>query len=365
MLDSTARIPGTLHIDVALDWGDEVDLAHAQRLVPAKLQALARRPRTPSSFAYRPAPLRFTLSPVRLDLPVLGSVDAAAEATVFDFAAVSVAMRVPLDQTPDELRRLAGGLANSEAVVQRALAAIEPLYRELLPAIGRPHFSALNEEYFVFQFPPGGPLPPPSVLLDEHAGWLAGLVRLEADALSDEEIADTLRQRLSYTPDDLLVPTWSAAVLIDRDCEETLQIVEFANLQLLEFRHTDQRLDDQVAEVSRLIHPLARSPLPFWRTQARQLRALGDLKVEAHAVFERTSNVLKLVGDHYLARAYRLLSARFHLDDWSQSIRHSLDVVEGVYQVLSDQAATYRTEVLEIIIILLIFWEIVAAWLRP
>ena len=113
-----------------------------------------------------------------------------------------------------------------------------------------------------------------------------------------------------------------------------------------------------------LIHPLAQSWLPLWRTHARPLRALGELKVDANALFERTSNVLKLVGDQYLARVYHLLAHRFHLQDWEQGIRHSLEVVEGVYQVVSDQAAKYRTEFLEAVVILLIVLEIVMALLR-
>ncbi|MEX2120887.1 MAG: hypothetical protein WD847_14950 [Pirellulales bacterium] len=47
-------LSGALHIHVAFDWGDEVDLAQAQQLAPSRLRALTRRPRTPSSIAYRP-----------------------------------------------------------------------------------------------------------------------------------------------------------------------------------------------------------------------------------------------------------------------------------------------------------------------
>jgi uncharacterized Rmd1/YagE family protein len=39
-------------------------------------------------------------------------------------------------------------------------------------------------------------------------------------------------------------------------------------------------------------------------------------------------------------------------------------VIEGVHAVISDQAATYRTEILEIILILLILTEIVMAVTR-
>jgi hypothetical protein len=71
------------------------------------------------------------------------------------------------------------------------------------------------------------------------------------------------------------------------------------------------------------------------------------LKVEATDLFERTGNVLKLVGDQYLARVYGLLAARFHLKEWEASIQRKLGVAEGVYQVISDQATAKRTEFLE------------------
>ena len=113
-----------------------------------------------------------------------------------------------------------------------------------------------------------------------------------------------------------------------------------------------------------LLHPLVRSWLPLWRNHARALRALGELKLEANVLFERTGNVLKLVGDQYLARVYRLLAARFHLEEWEESIHRKLEVAEGAYQVVSDQASTNRTEVLEIVVIVLIFLEIVLPFLR-
>jgi hypothetical protein len=363
-LDSQCPLAGTLHLAVAFDWGDEIDLEHARRLAPGRFRPLARRPRTPPSIAFRPPPLRFQLPTARLAWPPLGPVEADCEATVFDFGGVSVALHVPFQLLPGQLVELAGTLGEPELLVAAARGASEALFQHLLPAIRHPLWSDLSEEYVIFHFAPGDPLPAAEVLVAESAQWLASLVRLDAGQLSPEEVTQSLRMRLSYTPADLLVLEWSAAVLVDSNCEETLQTIEFANLQLLEFRHTDNRLDDQLAAAYALIHSLANSWLPFWRTQARPLRVLGDLKIEANVVFERTSNVLKLMGDQYLARVYRMLAARFHLDEWTQSIQRSLSVVESVYQSLSDQAAKYRTEILELIVVLLIAFEIFMAWLR-
>jgi len=358
-----AVLPGMLHIYVAFDWGEEVLVDRARSLVSAEVHDLPRRRRTPSSIAYRPAPLRVRLPALEFELPELGRARASAEATVFDFAAVSLALHVPFSLTPACLLRLTDELANPADLVKLARAALQPLHIQLLPAIQNPLWQDdLSEEYFVFQLPPGQLSPADA--LSSHGSWLAGLVRLESGLLSPEEIAEALRLYIRYSPEDLFLPDWAAAVLLDQDCEETLQTIEFANLQLLEFRHIDNRLDDTCAVAYQLIHTLAQSWLPFWRSHGRSLRVLGELKVEADVLFERTENVFKLVGDQYLARVYRLLAGRFHLEEWEQSIQRKLEVAEGVYRVVSDQTDTYRAEFLEVTVVLLIVLEVLLALFR-
>jgi hypothetical protein len=364
------QLSGRLHVYVAFDWGDEIDLEHAGRLAPGAALDLSRRPRTPGSFAYKPPPLRFRVDPVGLDLPGIGLAPVqGAEATVFDFAAVSVAFHVPLHLPPADLTRLAGQLANpaaSASLVRAARQTLEPLHRRLLPAVHKPLWPEnLWEEYFVFHFPPDAPLAP-SDILGGRAGWLAGLLRLEDQPLSDQEVAEAVRLSLRYGRGDLFVPDWAAAVLVDQEPEsdETLQTIEFANLQLLEYRHIDDRLDGTLARAYRLIRRLSHSRLPFWRSHKAPLRVLGELKVEANGLFERTGNVLKLIGDQYLARVYSLLGTRFHLREWERSIRGKLEVIEGVYQVLSDQTTTFRMEVMETVVIGLILLEILLAVFR-
>ncbi len=365
MVPTASGPPGTfsglLHIHVAFDWGDEVNLARVRQLRETSGHPLPRRRRTPTSFEYRPLPVRFVLEPVSLELPEVGPGLSPMEATIFDFAGVSVALHRPFALDAAALTRLAGYLADPEVVVRTVRQAVEPLYEQLRPAIQDAQFSPLSEEYFVFQLPPDVPQPP-AALMHDHAGWLAGLVRLEAGPLSAEEIAEALRRHLSYSPDDLAVADWAAAVLLDQDCDETLQAIEFANLQLLEYRHIDNRLDDNLATASELMRPAPRRRRhPFGHPHGHALTVLGELKVEATGLFERTSNVLKLIGDPYLARVYRMLAQRFHLQQWEASIHRKLEVLEGIYQVLSDQAATLRGEAMEMIVIVLITLEIVLA----
>ncbi len=381
-------VSGQLHIYVAFDWGEEINLELAQKLLPAELQSLARRRRTPASIGYRPAPLRYTLAGVPIELPEIGRVSGAAssttstyiggrsnatmpplsalgviaEATVFDFGGVSVALHVPFQLTGKQLLEVASFLSEPNPLINSARAAVSSLHAAILPAINEPRWIELTEEYFVFQIPPTEAIPSPGEILHNHAGWLAALARLESDLLSSEEIEQAIQSHISYSPSDLFLPEWSAALLVDRHCEETLQVIEFANLQLLEYRFLDTLLDDRLAEAHKIIAPMTRSWLPFWRLHDRRLRSLGELKIDANNVFERTGNALKLMGDQYLARVYQMLSARFHLPEWERSIERSLETVESVYKVVSDQSAHYRTEFLEMIVIFLIAFEIIMAF---
>ena len=56
---------------------------------------------------------------------------------------------------------------------------------------------------------------------------------------------------MSYLADDLVVPSWNAAFVYDTPigAQAALEILEFANSQLLEFRYYDQRLDRELAAI--------------------------------------------------------------------------------------------------------------------
>jgi len=81
--------------------------------------------------------------------------------------------------------------------------------------------------------------------------------------------------------------------------------------------------------------------------------------VDSAILFEGVNNVLKLLGDQYLARVYRLTAQRFHLTEWDASILRKLETLESIYQKISDQVASRRTELLEWIVIILIAIEII------
>ncbi len=352
----------TVHLAFAFDIGYEIDIDRARSMLPTESGLLARRKRTPESIQYRPAPLRLTLDASGMALPggVVMARNPRAELTLFDFAAISLMVQFPIRATPAELLELAGNLADTGPLHSAARLVIAPWIERLRPVVSGFELSNFTEEYVIFQVENA-----PRDWLAANSGWIARLVRLESGELSPGEIREATRLGLSYTPDDLVVLDWAAGFVSDRDCADTLQIIEFANVQLLEFRHIDDRLDDRLEAAYRLIHAERGRRRPIgWRLHSGAVRSVRELEIEATSLFERADNNLKLIGDQYLSRIFDLARNRFHLGEWQQSIRRKLDVVGDVYDLLVQQAGGIRTEALEIIVIMLIAAEIILALLR-
>jgi hypothetical protein len=135
-------------------------------------------------------------------------------------------------------------------------------------------------------------------------------------------------------------------------------VLEFANVELLEMRYLDDQLDDALAESARIVGRRGWRP-PFVARLRKELRRLAEFQMDAALLFEEVNNALKLVGDEYLARVYRVASQRLHVADWDVSILRKLETLESVYQKLSDDQTQRRMELLEWIIIVLIAVSIV------
>src|SRR5438552_10675604 len=124
-------------------------------------------------------------------------------------------------------------------------------------------------------------------------------------------------------------------------------VLEFANVELLEMRFLDQRLDDALDES---YERLSRRPFGFWQmpgSARATLRRIGQLQVENAVLFEGVNNALKLLGDQYLARVYRLVSERFHLAEWEASILRTIQTLQSISQKLAYQSANRRTQAID------------------
>ena len=163
---------------------------------------------------------------------------------VFDYGVVSVALTRPLPASWDDL--VTEGLrwdGDPELPIQ-AEGLCRHLLERLRPALSRSRTDLLSEDYLVFAITRLTDVTTADALLATHGVTIAQLLRGEREPLSPQERDDVLRQRLSYLTTDLVVPTWNAAFVYDTEtgAGSALEIIEFANSQLLEFRYTTRSL---------------------------------------------------------------------------------------------------------------------------
>ena len=130
-------------------------------------------------------------------------------------------------------------------------------------------------------------------------------------------------------------------------------------------RYLDQQLDDALDHAYETLSRPSGGRHRLLGSPATDLQRVSQLQVDSAILFEGVNNALKLVGDQYLARVYRLASDRFHLAEWDASIIRKLETLESIYAKLADRTSNHRLELLEWIIIALIAASIVLPFLLP
>jgi hypothetical protein len=286
-------------------------------------------------------------------------------ARLFDFGVCSFQLEVaaPENAPWDDFVHFARGVQLSPAVTELLARELATLRERITPAVERPGLAPVSEEYLVFRISAlrdaRGGSAPVHALTDER---LAPLLLGEQRPLARRALGSLLTHRFSYYADDLVVLTWENALAVepqsaDRDVE---YILEFANAQLLELRVYDALLDaelpamyDRIAAARRRRHPL-----PTRRFQS----VLSDLQTRVADVtetVERAENGLKVTDDVYLARVYGAALDLFRATAWRRGIERKLEIFRETYAMLNGEAQAARSELLELVIILVIVAELV------
>jgi len=351
----------TCHVLYAYDIGISTNLAKClERLehLGGNAALSNQNRRAPKYFGYDPQPQTIVLE---AQIPQIGShsVSSSISLTFYDFGAVSISYEIPISGTLDDLRDLSIELGHNGTLLTDSRSRAQTIVAALGNAVDHPLVATPVEDYLLFEITDCDmPCPANEILL--HAGpTIAQILRAEKRELSKQETEDALACHISYTPGDITLIDWNAAMVFDTDTSDVRAVLEFANTELLELRFLDYQLDsslDRSYELTRKPHRILQL-LPG--IAKRNIAIISQMQLEGAILFERVSNAPKLLGDQYLARVYRLAAQRFHVGEWNSSILRKLDTIEDFHKQTNDNAATDRLELLEWIVIILIALEII------
>jgi hypothetical protein len=350
---------GVCYVIFAYDAARAINLDLADRRVREITQrpSIRHKRRTPSYFEFQPPPLLVSRDAESLAVGKFvtrPSIDLMA----YDFGAVSAVYALPIEGAFEDLLGLSEELYDNESLLADSCVQINELLKVIGDAAYLPHLSPVVEDYVIFHIERFADTLEPDNFCTRYGRRIAQILRAERQPLSDEEVDDALAMRTAYGLLDTTIIDWNAALVIDRDGDDVRTVLEFANVELLEMRYVDQKLDHAMDEA---YEQLSRRTVGWRRMlgySGADLRRVAELQVDNAALFEGVNNTLKLFGDQYLARVYRSVNRRFHIDDWDSSILRKLQTLESIYEKISDQATNRRMEILEWVIVLLIAFSI-------
>jgi hypothetical protein len=283
--------------------------------------------------------------------------------------AISITIRVPFEV--ERIEDLVGyhDLQFSNGSLHEEVRRLaEEVRQELSPYYIRPIPQLAEEEAYTVFCIESPLLTEDGTALNAEQWWrvnrrpLASLLTQEPDIdhLSRQEAEESTGRYLSYYEHDLVVVDWDAALIIDekQNFDETLYVIELANLQLAELEAYDRILDNSLERSYRDLSS------PSTRGRANMLRELRELRIDLARFSDELSNITKFFGDWHLARIYENISARFHLADWHKTLDGKLKTLDDLYQLLNHDRTNRWMLGLEITIVLLFVIDLVILFVK-
>lgn len=356
---SPSELTASVLVLIQFDVCEEFRLDRLQNAVNARtLSTPTLKPVAPAYVRYQRPPVLAPLEPLILDT----GEQLQGEIKYFDYGVVSVVLRHEVAGGWDTLVQLASRWVWDVDFASRA----EPLVRKYLEraagAMVKPYPRWLSEDYFIFHVRPAPGSPLPAELVRQHGLDIAQLVRGEKSPLSDAECAEVLSSRMSYYSNDLTVVGWNAAFLYDTPAgaETAIQLLEYANSQLLEFRHYDELL---TAVLAGAYDSFGKDSGVWsrWRL-ARSATSLNTVLLEVAELTERADNAIKFLSDMFAARLYRLAAARVGVPDYRGLVEQKLSTAGQLYHSMLDQFNQSRGFLLEVIVVVILLVELFLAF---
>ena len=278
----------------------------------------------------------------------------------YDYGVLSVVFELPFAGDWETLVRLSSRWVWDTDFTSLASKIVKKKLERASPALIKPYDNWLHEDYFIFHVRELAGKPLASEVLKTHGDQIAQIVRGETLPLSEGERQEILQGRISYYPTDLAVIGWNGAFLYDTiaGAETAIQLLEYANSQLLEFRHYDELLTRELEGVYDFLENGGTGLWSRWRT-ARAATKLHTVLLDVDELTEHADNAIKFLSDMFSARLYKLAASKIGVPDYKDLVQQKLKTAEELYHFMVDQFNQSRAFVLELMVVVILVIELV------
>jgi hypothetical protein len=358
---TAAAIDNSLHgsvlVLIQFDICEEIRLDHLREIFGARtVQAPSFKHPAPGYVRYQRPPVLEPIEPLVLET----GERLDGQIKYYDYGVLSVVFELPFSGDWDTLVRLASRWVWDTDFASLASKIARKKLEIAKPALVKPYKDWLNEDYFIFHVREMEGSPSAADLLSTQGQRIAQIVRGETAQLSEGERQEVLQSRISYYPSDLAVIGWNAAFLYDSatGAETAIQLLEYANSQLLEFRHYDDLLTRRLEGVYSFLDQGGPGVLTRWKT-AREASKLHTVLLEVTELTERVDNAIKFLSDMFSARLYRLAASKVGVPDYKDLVNQKVQTAEQLYRFMVDQFHQSRAFVLELMVVIILIIDLI------
>src|SRR6266849_4396438 len=346
---------GSVLVLIQFDVCEEIRLDQLRQLFGARtLEQPNFKHSAPSYVRYQRPPVVEPIEPLILET----GERLEGQIKYYDYGVLSVVFELPFSGDWDTLVRLGSRWVWDVDFEKHATRIVREKLQRAAPALVKPYPEWLSEDYFIFHVREIAGSPSAAELCASQGGRIAQIVRGEIAQLSDGERNEILQSRASYYPNDLAVIGWNAAFLYDSEAgaETAIQLLEYANSQLLEFRHYDELLTRELENVYASLDK-GTGMLARWRL-ARDATKLHTVLLEVTELTEHADNAIKFLSDMFSARLYKLAAAKVGVPDYKDLVSQKLQTAEELYRFMVDQFNQSRAFALELMVVIILIIEL-------
>jgi hypothetical protein len=340
----------------------QFDVCEAIRLDLLQEIIRARSIQQPSPKHPAPGYVRYQRPPVVVPVETLvleSGERLHGEIKYYDYGVLSVVFELAFVGDWSKLIKMASRWVLEVYFAAQATMIVRASLERAAPALIKPYKDWLSEDYLIFHVREIAGSPSVPDLIHQHGARIAQVVRGDTGQLAESECNEVLQSRISYYANDLAVIGWNAAFLYDSTsgAETAIQLLEYANSQLLEFRYYDDLLTEELERVYTLLDQ-GTGTFARWRL-ARSAARLHTVLLDVAELTEHADNAIKFLSDMFSARLYKLAALKVGVPDYKDLVTRKVRTAEELYRFMVDRFNQSRAFFLELTVVIILVVELV------
>ncbi|MGC8729975.1 MAG: hypothetical protein ACP5RP_01155 [Candidatus Micrarchaeia archaeon] len=277
----------------------------------------------------------------------------------YDFGGISIRLRLTIDRPNSKIVWELGFGKETNEEMDKEISKIKNEIEKHISKIGKLDDKGFYENYKFYYIEEKK-----NLVLGRYKGLIAGLLinEKEANTLDKNYVEQILSRKIEYDLNNIVFVGWESTFMIDRDYshEHELTTAEIANLQLLEMRLYHKNLVQRISNASKVLSKINTTKiLNNNRYIVNSLqKSLGIAYNNSGVILNSINDAYFNMGDWYISRLYALYSGVFRLNEWKERLNEDLEDIEKEQTFATELINTIHSNMLEYIVILLIFIEV-------